>query len=185
MGHPTLHSSPWHSGCSTANSTGGSSSRLHGSLESKTSGLTICRECPKRGTTTTAFCGLSSASSTTHRGRIQSTDLHALATASPCDSAPITFIPRLNGWMPFHLPGRGKTTGFPPPATATAISRTVAHLLAGGATGTLIVPLAPWSSWRFLLRPRDSWAPFITAARQLGPPPAACTCLPGTVTCPG
>ncbi len=181
MGHPTLHSSPWRSGCATANSMGGSCFRLHGSLESKMSGLTICRECPKCGTTTTAFCGLSSASSTMPGGRIQSTDLRALATARPCDSAPITFIPRLNGWMPFHLSGRGETTGFPP----CHCNGNQQNGCPGGVIGTLNLPLAPWSPWRFLLRPRDSWAPFITTGRQLGPPPAACTCLPGTVTCPG
>jgi len=81
----------------------------------------------------------------------------------------------MGGCLFISLDGK-KQLAFPP-ATATAISRTVAHLLAGGATGTLIVPLAPWSSWRFLLRPRDSWAPFITVARQLGSP-ASCLHLP-------
>jgi len=61
-----------------------------------------------------------------------------------------------------------------PPATASAIGRTAAHLLACKAQGTLVVPLAPWSPWASLLRPRGAWAPFVLEARPLGPPS---TCL--------
>ena len=60
-----------------------------------------------------------------------------------------------------------------PPSTVSAIGRTITHLCACGAQGTLIVPLAPWSPWRSLVRPHDAWAPFVTSARRLGNP-AAC-----------
>lgn len=76
----------------------------------------------------------------------------------------------------FSTSWAGETNWLFPPATPSAISRTIAHLCADGARGTLIVPMAPWSAWRPLLRPRDAWAPFVLAVHCLGPPPA---CLNG------
>jgi hypothetical protein len=64
-----------------------------------------------------------------------------------------------------------------PPATASAIGRTVAWLCANNAIGTLIVPISAWSPWRPALRPRNAWAPFISDARTLGPP-QACLIVP-------
>lgn len=78
----------------------------------------------------------------------------------------------------FSASWEGELNWLFPPATVSAIGRTVAHLCACGAEGTLIVPLAPWSPWRPLLRPQDVWAPFVTGAQRLGNP-TACLYLPG------
>lgn len=77
----------------------------------------------------------------------------------------------------FSTSWRGETNWLFPPATPAAIARTVEHLCAHEAHGTLIAPLAPWSPWRAVLRPRDVWAPFVVQARRLGPP-SQCLILP-------
>jgi len=59
-----------------------------------------------------------------------------------------------------------------PPATISAIGRTVTHVCAHESQGTLIVPLAAGSPWSVLLRPNGRWAPFITQVRRLGTPGA-------------
>ncbi len=77
----------------------------------------------------------------------------------------------------FSSSWEGETNWLFPPATVSAISGTIAHLRACGAQGTLIVPIAPWSPWHPLLRPRGTWAAFITGTRRLGTP-SACLQLP-------
>ena len=77
----------------------------------------------------------------------------------------------------FSTSWAGENNWIFPPATASAIGRTVQHLCAGKAAGTLIVPMSAWSPWRSVLRPRNAWAPFVTAARRLGSP-AACLSVP-------
>jgi len=66
----------------------------------------------------------------------------------------------------FSASWRGEKNWLFPPATPAAIARTVEHLCAHAAHGTLVVPLAPWSPWRAVLRPR-----------RLGPP-SQCLILP-------
>ena len=50
----------------------------------------------------------------------------------------------------------GETDWLFPPVTASSISTTVVHVCTGPARGTVIVPLAPWSSWHSLLHLRDT-----------------------------
>lgn len=78
----------------------------------------------------------------------------------------------------FSASWQGEVNWLFPPATASAISRTISHMCSCQALGTLIVPLAPWSPWRATLRPHDTWAPFVTCARRLGDP-AKCLHLSG------
>lgn len=87
------------------------------------------------------------------------------------------FHPEADWVDAFSIPWRNETNWLFPPATTSAISRTISHLCADGARGTLIVPLSPWSQWRAILRPRDSWAPFVLQARRLGAP-SECLTLP-------
>lgn len=77
----------------------------------------------------------------------------------------------------FSTSWRGEVNWLFPPATTSAIGRTVSHLCAHEARGTLIVPLAPWSPWRAIVRPSDAWAPFVVQARCLGRP-SECLTLP-------
>jgi hypothetical protein len=50
------------------------------------------------------------------------------------------------------------------------IGLTVAHLLATGASGTLIVPYAPWAPWLPAIMCGRNWAPFVTGLFRLGSP---------------
>jgi hypothetical protein len=56
---------------------------------------------------------------------------------------------------------------FPP---VLEIGRTVAHLLATGADGTLIVLYAPWAPWLAAIVRGPGWAPFVTGMTRLGSP---------------
>jgi hypothetical protein len=85
------------------------------------------------------------------------------------------FHPEAEWTDAFSASWAGENNWLFPPATTSAIGRTVSRICADGATGTLIVPLSEWSLWRSTLRPRDTWATFVLAAKRLGPPMACLT----------
>ena len=68
----------------------------------------------------------------------------------------------------FSVPWHGENNWLFPPVPE--IGRTVAHLLATGASGTLIVPYAPWAPWLPALMRGRNWAPFVTGLLRLGSP---------------
>ena len=68
----------------------------------------------------------------------------------------------------FSVPWHDENNWLFPPVPE--IGRTIAHLLAAGAEGTLIVPYAPWAPWLAAIMRGRGWAPFVTGMTRLGSP---------------
>ena len=66
----------------------------------------------------------------------------------------------------YSVPWHGENNWLFPPVPE--IGRVVAHLLATGAAGTIVVPYAPWAPWLPALMRGRQWAPFVTGLIRLG-----------------